>query len=146
MTSKLLSIMNNITGILIITVMLSFVVIGGAGLISPKDTTTTPQSNGDLNNALAEAKNTNKYVFIDFYADWCTYCRQMEENTYTDPQVQQKISQNYVFVKIDTNNNPEVSSNYKVYGLPTIIILNSNGQEVKRIEGYQSPTQLLSQI
>jgi len=96
--------------------------------------------------AFEQAKTSNKMVFADFYADWCHYCREMDSETYTDTNVQQRIAQSYIAVKIDTDDNPDLSSQYNVYGLPTIIIFNSNGQEIKRIEGYQSPSQLLSQL
>jgi thiol:disulfide interchange protein DsbD len=100
----------------------------------------------DLNNAFKQAKTSNKMVFADFYADWCHYCKEMDSETYTDTNVQQMIAQSYIAVKIDADANPDLSSQYQVYGLPTIIIFNSNGQEIKRIEGYQSASQLLSQL
>ena len=102
--------------------------------------------NTDLNAALEEAKKTKKSVFVDFYADWCPYCRELDENTFNDPQVQQKLVQNYLLVKINVDQNPAPSSKYKVYSLPTLIVLSADGQEMRRIEGYQDPAQLLSQI
>jgi thioredoxin 1 len=100
----------------------------------------------DINSALQEAQKTNKQVFIDFYADWCPYCKKLDENTYPDPKVSAKLSQNYVLVKINTDQNPALASQYKVYGLPTMVILNSNGQEIKRISGYLTPEQILNQL
>jgi thiol:disulfide interchange protein DsbD len=102
--------------------------------------------NTDLNAALQEAKKSNKTVFVDFYADWCPYCRELDEKTFSDPQVQQKLVQNYIMVKINVDQNPTPSSEYKVYSLPTLLVLSADGQEIRRIEGYQAPVQLLSQI
>lgn len=96
----------------------------------------------DLNSALQEAKNTDKNVFIDFYADWCPYCKELDEKTFQDTAVQEKLSQSYVAVKINTDDNPELASKYKVYSLPTLVILNSDGQELKRYSGYISADDL----
>lgn len=100
----------------------------------------------DLNSALQESRNTDKNVFIDFYADWCPYCKELDEKTFKDTRVQDKLSQNYVAVKINTDDNPELASKYKVYSLPTLVILNSDGQEVKRYNGYISADDLLSML
>lgn len=100
----------------------------------------------DLNSAISEAQKTNKPIFAVFSASWCPACQQLESDTLTNPQVKQKLAQGYVAVKIDSDSNPELSSQYEVYGLPTIIIMDSEGAEIKKLIGYQSPDQLLSSI
>lgn len=135
----------------ILGIMLMVVVISGCTSLPGTQANSSTGSSGinwntDLNTALGQAQASNKMVFADFYADWCHYCTQMDSETYTDANVQQRIAQSYIAVKIDTDDHPDLSSQYNIYGLPTIIIFNSNGQEIKRIEGYQSPSQLLSQL
>lgn len=98
----------------------------------------------NLTAGLQEAKNTDKPVFIDFYAGWCSYCKKLDENTLSNSSVEEKLSQNYVLVKIDTDQNPDLSSQYQIYNLPTMVILNSNGQEIKRQQGYITADQLLN--
>ncbi|MDP3066332.1 MAG: thioredoxin domain-containing protein [Methanobacteriaceae archaeon] len=131
-------------------ILFLLVIVYAAIALSGPDTTSTNSSNifwsTDLNSALQQAKTTNKMVFIDFYADWCGYCRQMDQDTYTDPLVQERLAQSYIAVKIDTDKNPDLSAKYGIIGLPTMVILDSNGQEIKRISGYQSADQLLSQL
>ncbi|MEG3224112.1 MAG: hypothetical protein BME94_00955 [Methanobacteriales archaeon Met13] len=135
-----------IIGIILFLLVIVYVAIA----LSGPDTTSTNSSNivwsTDLNSALQQAKTTNKMVFIDFYADWCEYCRQMDQDTYTDPRVQERLAQSYIAVKIDTDKNPDLSAKYGIIGLPTMVILDSNGQGIKRISGYQSADQLLSQL
>ncbi|NYB53002.1 MAG: thioredoxin family protein [Methanobacteriaceae archaeon] len=111
-----------------------------------RDNTISLQWGSDLNQALQEARTNNKSVFVDFYADWCAYCKEMDEETYRDPQVKEKLSQNYVLVKVNVDGNPDLSLKYKAYSLPTMIILDSEGNEVKRIVGYQNAERLLNQI
>jgi thiol:disulfide interchange protein DsbD len=135
----------------ILGIMLMVVVISGCTFLPGTQTNSSTSSSGinwntDLNTAFGQAQASNKMVFADFYADWCHYCKQMDSETYTDINVQQRIAQSYIAVKIDTDDHPDLSSQYGIYGLPTIIIFDSNGQEIKRIEGYQSASQLLSQL
>lgn len=135
----------------ILGIMFLVVVITGCTFLPGTQKNSSTGSSGinwntDMNTAFQQAQASNKMVFADFYADWCHYCQEMDSVTYTDPDVQQRIAQSYIAVKIDTDDNPDLSSRYGIYGLPTIIIFNSNGQEIKRIEGYKSASQLLSQL
>lgn len=96
--------------------------------------------------AMSEAQKTNKQIFAVFSASWCPACQQMESETLVDERIKQKISQNYVAVKIDVDNNPELSSKYGIYSIPALIVITANGEVIKKIEGYQSADQLLSVI
>ena len=102
------------------------------------------QWNTDMNNALKIAQKSNKMVFADFYADWCGYCKQLDEDTFTNQNVKQKFVQRYVLVKINVDQNPELASKYQIYGLPTMVILDSNGNVIKRQEGFLSAGELLN--
>jgi len=135
-------------GIVVIIISLLVLVLSIHTLTSKETETNTNsvQWGNDLNQAMEEAKKSNKTIFIDFYADWCSYCGEMDEETFTDPQVVGKLTQNYVLLKVDMDENPDLSSKYKAYSLPTMVIVDSSGNEIKRIIGYQTPEQILSQI
>ncbi len=98
----------------------------------------------NLDVAISEAQKTKKPIFSVFSASWCQACQQLESEALVNNQVKQKLAQNYVAVKIDVDTNPELSSKYGIYSIPALIFMNSNGEETKRIEGYQSSDQLLS--
>ena len=102
------------------------------------------QWNNDLNSSLKEAQKSNKLVFIDFYADWCGYCKELNKETFTDQKVKEKFAQKYVLVKINGDLYPNLTSKYKVYGYPTLIILDANGNEIKRQTGFVSATELIN--
>lgn len=102
------------------------------------------QWNTDLNAAFGLAQKSNKLVFVDFNADWCGYCKQLDEDTFVDQNVKQKFAQSYVLVKINVDQNPELASKYQVYSLPTLIIMDSNGNVIKRQEGFVSAGELLN--
>lgn len=96
--------------------------------------------------AQAQAKQENKHVLVDFYADWCGYCKKMDEETYTDPSVSSLINNNFVPLKVNSDTNRALSGKYKVTGLPTVIIMDANGTEVGRITGYEPPNQFKADL
>jgi len=83
---------------------------------------------------LAEAKAQGKPVIIDFYADWCTPCREFEEVTFHKPELVRLAGQSFTMVKVDVTKggNPyheELLKKYGVKGVPTIVFLDVHGQE-----------------
>lgn len=87
--------------------------------------------------------NDKRGVIIDFYADWCIPCKELDAITFTDPKVIE-ISKNFGTFKADMTKSldPEVSSlreKYKIVGVPTVLILNSKGEESNRVTGFLSP-------
>lgn len=100
----------------------------------------------DLNSAFEESEKTDKTVFVYFYTTWCSACRVFDENTLSNPEVQDRLSKNYISVKIDMDKNPQLASDYKIYSIPTLVFLNSDGSEIKRYGGYMDSKDLLSQL
>lgn len=101
---------------------------------------------GSLSEALQKAKTSDKQVFAVFESDTCTYCHQLRQNTLNDAQVMEKLNESYVVVIINVNDNPEIASKYNVYSTPTMLILDSGGNELKSIEGYYGPEDLIKMI
>ncbi len=137
--------------LIIIGIIFTGIIAAYAVLSSGSEETTTAENvdidwHTELKSALAEAQNTDKPVFVDFYTTWCYYCKELDETTFSDPRVQEKLAKNYVVAKIDADKNSNLASNYGIYGYPTLLILNSNGQEINRIEGYVDADNLLNQI
>lgn len=122
----------------------------------------------DFETAIDKNQVERKFIFIDLYTDWCTWCRKMDGSTFKHPSVINYIDQHFYAVKLNPEKAEaiaykEVLYELKPYGnklynelavnlaggrlvFPSFIILNK--REVKRgvIEGYQTPTQLLSQL
>jgi thiol:disulfide interchange protein DsbD len=83
---------------------------------------------------------SNRGVVIDFYADWCIPCKELDAITFTDPKVIE-LSKEFDTYKADLTKSlsPEVESlreKYKIVGVPTVLILNSSGEEMKRSTGF----------
>ncbi len=105
----------------------------------------------DLEAALAEAAKTDKPVFVDFRADWCSVCKDLELNVFPHPQVK-PLLQRMIAVKIDATE-PDDKINvllqrYGIIGLPTLLFIAPDGNEIKnlRVVGYISPDQLEKKI
>ena len=75
-----------------------------------------------------------KPVIIDFYVDWCTPCKKMDEQLYTNEDVIEK-AKNFVMIRVNADENRELAISYGIQYLPTIIFL-KNGSELFRITGY----------
>jgi len=94
-----------------------------------------------LNQALADAKAQNKTVMLDFYADWCISCKEMESFTFTDATVQKNL-ENTVLLKADVTANDEqdkaLYKHFKIIGPPAIMFYNKQGEELKpyRVVGF----------
>jgi thioredoxin:protein disulfide reductase len=99
---------------------------------------------------LAQAQAQGKPVIIDFYATWCTPCRELDEITFHHPEVVQFAARDFVMVKVDLTQkdnpvNTRLLAQYEVKGVPTVILLDTWGQECKslRLVDYLPPEQFL---
>ncbi len=115
-----------------------------AAAVSPAPTFEKIKSVADLDARLA---SSTKPVMLDFYADWCVSCKEMEKFTFADPQVAAKMVQ-FTLLKADvTANNEDDKALLKRFGLfgPPGIIFFKDGQEIAglRVVGYQPADQFL---
>ena len=104
------------------------------------------QNRQQLNQALQEAEVSKQWVMLDFYADWCVSCKEMEAFTFSDPKVQARLS-NALLLQIDvTDNNAEHQAILKQFGLigPPAILFFPPGREEQRayrVVGYMPANQ-----
>jgi len=86
----------------------------------------------DLDRELAASSSQGKTAFLDFYADWCVSCKEMEAYTFTDGEVQAELS-NSVWLQADVTANDEADqallNRFGVFGPPTIIFFGADGQQ-----------------
>jgi len=87
--------------------------------------------------ALKSAKQDSKPIVLDFMAEWCAPCKRLVAETFVDPAVA-ALLENFILLKIDTDEYPEIAKHYDVSVLPDIRFLNSDGVEVKKLTGFQA--------
>lgn len=90
----------------------------------------------------AALKSAGRPVMLDFYADWCKSCKEMERFTFSDPQVQQRLSKALLLKADVTANNEEdraLLKRFKLFGPPGTIFFDRAGAELqdKRVIGFQ---------
>lgn len=94
---------------------------------------------------------TQRPVMLDFYADWCVSCKEMETFTFSDPRVQAKLA-NAVLLKADvTANNADdraLLKRFRLFGPPGILFFDAGGQELGgvRVIGFQSAERFLQTL
>lgn len=88
-----------------------------------------------LSDGIKEAKSKQKPVMVDFYTDWCGWCKKLDKDTYSNPKVQ-NLAQKFICVKVNGDKFNDLVAKYAVQGYPTIIFLDPSGKEISRIVGY----------
>jgi thiol:disulfide interchange protein len=113
----------------------------GAGLVEWKS--------GDI--ALAVSARERRPVLYDFTAAWCPPCKRLDAEGWSDANLAQMVSQRFVPARIvdrqrEDGSNPawvqELQKRYSVGVLPTVVVADSTGREIAKMEGYQDRSSL----
>ena len=108
-------------------------------------------SPAELDAQLMKAKQEQKIVMLDFYADWCISCKEMEVNTFTNPEVS-KVLEQFVLLQADVTanslDNQALLKRFGLYGPPGILIFNQQSEEQKeqRVIGYMPPQRFAERL
>jgi len=106
----------------------------------------------ELQTAVTQANSQGKTVMLDLYADWCIACKEFEKYTFPDSQVQKALA-NSVLLQIDltdtgTNENVQLMDHFKVFGLPSILFFNLQGEELtqQRVTGFMGADEFSAHV
>ncbi len=95
---------------------------------------------------VAVARDAGRPVIVDFVAEWCIPCYEMDQTTFADPKVRVEAERFEMFradITQETDDNTKLTDRYAVRGVPTLIVLDDAGTEVKRFVGYTGGEELL---
>jgi len=124
---------------------------GTQRIIAPNLSFTVVQSTAELKQVLAKAQLDQRPVLLDFYADWCISCKEMEHLTLSNPAVIQALGK-FNLVQADvTKNTPESQAllkQFNLFGPPAILFFDAAGREQKtrRVIGFMSAQHFLDYL
>ena len=88
-------------------------------------------------------KDKSKKIYINFFSDWCSYCRMMNEKTFKDKDVISYLNDNYIAIRVNSEKEPELANQYKVNGLPSNWFVTEEGEPIGNQPGYVGPDDML---
>ncbi len=101
-----------------------------------------------IKNKLASTTAKHQNVLIDFYASWCTACKQYEVETFADTKVKEQLS-SYELIRVDlsdpSNENENISHHFNLVGLPSVALIDKEGK-VTVLSGFYPAQQLLDEL
>jgi thiol:disulfide interchange protein len=86
--------------------------------------------------AMQRARRENKPVMVDFYTDWCSWCKVLDQKVYPNNDVIAE-SANWVSVKINAEKRTDLAQQYNVSGFPTIAFLRPDGHPLSIVPGFE---------
>ena len=107
------------------------------------------QSIAELEASIQNAKG--KTVMLDFYADWCVACKELEQFTFSDTGVKNALKDTVLLQADVTNNTPEdvaLLNRFKLFGPPGMVFFNQTGHEIAslKVVGYQPPEEFIKTL
>mgnify|MGYP001554326417 FL=1 len=92
------------------------------------------------------ARRQKKNMVIYFRADWCTYCGQMEKETFGNAAVIEFLNSQAIAIKVDVDQEKRIARLFGVRGLPATFLLMNNGEQVGPMPGFIPPRPYLSML
>jgi len=125
----------------------------GSGKVVERQAVFKPiKSVADLEWELAAAKSANKPIILDFYADWCVSCKEMERYTFSDPTVIAELGR-FVLLRADVTANDKqdrrlIQGRFGIPGPPAVLFFNAEGRELRgyRIIGFKPAREFVAHL
>ncbi len=98
---------------------------------------------------IKKADKKNKIIMIDMYTDWCHWCKVLDEQTYPDSNVVEQAYKHLICVKRNGEDKAEgtqLVKKYNVNSYPCILFIDTNGEEIERINGYLPPEEYVIEV
>ncbi len=124
--------------------------VGSAGARAGAVAESFPWIRQDEAGALARARAEGRPVIIDFWADWCAACRELDQTAWADPRVREEAGR-FVTLKMDGSTDDDafqrVFEKYEVVGMPTVVLIDSRGRELpERITAAVDAGEMLKRL
>jgi len=128
-------------------------IIYGTWILKPEKVTAEVewQKAASLEEIQKIIETNKKPVIIDFYADWCAACKELDKFTYTDKEVSE-LAKSFTTIKLDFTQTDEkkeaIKEKYNVKGLPVVVFMTADGKELKelRLTGFEEPEDFIKRM
>ncbi len=137
----------NVKGFNLFKYVFSFVVLAFAVYLLIPSQKVSPEWKKFSLEAYDQSIANNEKMVIDFYADWCIPCKELDKLTFSDPKII-KESNLFTFYKVDmtqtlSEKNEKLRKKFNILGMPTVLIIDNKGNEVKRLTGFVNAQEFL---
>jgi tetratricopeptide (TPR) repeat protein len=98
----------------------------------------------DYDRALQRAVAEKKLIIADMFTDWCVLCKKMDAETFADKELIRNMADKYVWLKLNTETEDagiRLANEFAILTYPTIMILDSGGEEIDRVGAFQAAPQ-----
>jgi len=118
----------------VVVLSLCFVILSGS--VAKAEVNFRSLTFAEAQKAAAKEK---KRIMVDFYTDWCKWCKVLDAQTYSDAQLGKFTNDNFISIKINAEKGEGIAlaKKYEIRGYPTVVVFDAKGAEVHRIVGYQ---------
>ncbi len=102
-----------------------------------------------FNDGLAKAKTEDKPIFVEFYTDWCPYCKKFQKETINEQNVARILAENFVYVRLNAEDskkratfqgkslsNVELTNSFGISAYPSLVFLDSGAQPITMLSGF----------
>jgi thioredoxin-related protein len=85
---------------------------------------------------LSLAEKQDKKIFINFHADWCTFCKKLKKTTFKNQKVIEYLNKYFISIIVNSDKEKNLAKKYNVRGLPTLFFLKSNSDIITGRPGF----------
>lgn len=96
----------------------------------------------NLPEAARVADRQHKPLLVMVGARWCGFCQQIQQQTFRDPVITQRVAADFIPVLIDVDEQPVVTQQLNAVELPTLLVMSADSRVLQRVTGFQSAAQL----
>lgn len=93
---------------------------------------------------MVRREEEQKNVFLNFYTQWCGFCKKMDNETFRDPAVIAYLNEHFISIKINSEKQRRLATEYYVMGLPTSWFISEKGEKISNLPGYVSADMLIN--
>lgn len=100
----------------------------------------------NLEEAMAEARESNRPVLLHFWTPDCVPCRRLEKSVLNQPRVVETLERQFIPVKVNAQDHPEIARRYHVSSVPVDVVVTANNEELARMYTPQDPDRYVAQL